>query len=110
MMTESSRKASDMLIDHWQKGTTLPALPEDLRPAGISAGYEIQQHILRLTKNPLFGWKIAATSEAGQRHINVDRPLAGRILDERVTKSGDAVVSLGPNRMRVGHTDGCRGD
>ena len=28
----------------------------------------------------LFGWKIAATSEAGQKHINVDGPMAGRIL------------------------------
>ena len=49
---------------------------------------------------PIWGWKIAATSEHGQKHINVDRPLAGRILAERVTSYGDA-VHLGANRMRV---------
>ena len=90
-MTGKSNEASDLLIDHWQKGTTIPLLPESLRPTDNAAGYEIQQHVLRLTKQPLFGWKIAATSAAGQNHINVSRPLAGRILQERVTKLGEPV-------------------
>jgi 2-keto-4-pentenoate hydratase len=99
-MTEQARKASDILIEHWQNGTTLQTLPEELRPADTADGYKIQEHILRLTKAPLFGWKIAATSAAGQQHINVSRPLAGRILRERVTQVKDA-VPLGPNRMQV---------
>ncbi|KAK3047810.1 hypothetical protein LTR09_010785 [Extremus antarcticus] len=99
-MTEPTREASDVLIKHWQSGTTLHALPESLRPAETADGYKIQEHILRLTKEPLFGWKIAATSAAGQHHINVNRPLAGRILQERVTKHGNP-VPLGPNRMQV---------
>ena len=37
---------------------------------------------------PLFGWKIAATSKAGQAHIAVDGPLAGRLLAEHVFESG----------------------
>jgi 2-keto-4-pentenoate hydratase len=48
----------------------------------------------------LFGWKIAATSIAGQRHIGVDGPLAGRILEERVIPDG-GVCSLGNNLMKV---------
>lgn len=96
----TTKEASDLLISHWQKGTTLTEIPKDLQPAEASDGYAIQKHIMRLTSKPLFGWKIAATSVAGQQHINVTRPLAGRILDERVTRSGEK-VSLGPSRMKV---------
>lgn len=48
-MKDSSQEASDILIEHWQKGTTLKELPENLRPNDSSHGYDIQQHILRLT-------------------------------------------------------------
>lgn len=46
------------------------------------------------------GWKIAATSTAGQAHIGVSGPLAGRILSSAVDDDG-AIVSLHGNRMRV---------
>ena len=48
----------------------------------------------------LFGWKIAATSEAGQKHINVDGPMAGRILAETVIPDG-GTASMTGNEMRV---------
>ncbi|KAK3712118.1 hypothetical protein LTR37_009209 [Vermiconidia calcicola] len=100
MTGDAAKEASDILIKHWQDGTTLDALPEAIRPSNFASGYEIQRHVERLTSKPLFGWKIAATSTAGQHHINVSRPLAGRILQERVTPLGGP-VSLGPNRMQV---------
>src|SRR6185369_7396083 len=53
---------------------------------------------------PLFGWKIAATSVAGQKHINVDGPLAGRLLKERAFESG-ATVPFGANHMRVAEAE-----
>lgn len=48
----------------------------------------------------MFGWKIAATSEAGQRHINVDGPMAGRILSETLIPDGGTAPMTG-NEMRV---------
>ena len=52
----------------------------------------------------LFGWKIAATSEAGQKHINVAGPLAGRIFAERVVPDG-GTASMAGNEMRVGEPE-----
>ena len=98
--TFSAQEASDILIKHWQDGTTLKALPTHLQPQTIAQGFEIQSHIERLTSSPLWGWKIAATSKAGQTHINVDRPLAGRVLAERVIPYGKP-VPLGKNHMKV---------
>ncbi len=63
--------ASRTLHDHWRAGTKLANL-----------------------------WKIAATSEAGQKHINVDGPMAGRILSDTVIPDGDTASMTG-NEMRV---------
>ena len=78
----------------------MEALPRHLRPATRADGYAIQALIERASARPPSGWKIAATSAAGQQHINVDGPMAGRLLAERVLLEG-TTVSLGANRMRV---------
>ena len=48
----------------------------------------------------MVGWKIAATSQAGQQHIGVDGPLAGRLLADRLREPG-AAVAIGTSRMAV---------
>jgi 2-keto-4-pentenoate hydratase len=50
------------------------------------------------------GWKIAATSEAGQKHLQVDGPLAGRLLANRVHRDGTP-IPLGNNGMRVAEAE-----
>ncbi len=104
MELAQAKEASELLIGHWRKGTTLAVLPPSLRPKTRAEGYLIQAHLESLSAKPLFGWKIAATSLAGQRHIAVDGPLAGRLLAERVFPDG-ATLTLGPNRMRVAEAE-----
>ncbi|BAM86216.1 putative hydratase/decarboxylase [Bradyrhizobium oligotrophicum S58] len=92
--------ASGILREHWREGRKLAALPPDLRPRDRIEGYAIQAEIETRSDQPLFGWKIAATSEAGQRHINVAGPMAGRILAETVLPVGGTAAMAG-NAMRV---------
>jgi 2-keto-4-pentenoate hydratase len=92
--------ASDHLWDAWSAGRTLTELPIDLKPLSRIDGYAIQSLLEARSEKPLYGWKIAATSIAGQTHIGVDGPMAGRILAERVLAEGSS-VSLNNNRMRV---------
>ena len=47
----------------------------------------------------MVGWKIAATSAAGQAHIRVNGPLAGRLLSGQIDAEG-ATLSLDGNRMQ----------
>ena len=68
--------------------------------ADRTEGYAIQAAIERYSSTHLFGWKIAATSEAGQKHINVEGPMAGRILAETVLPDG-GTASMAGNEMRV---------
>ena len=71
-----------------------------MRPRDRIEGYAVQAAIEKYSPHALFGWKIAATSEAGQKHINVAGPMAGRILTETVIPDG-GTASMEGNEMRV---------
>ena len=92
--------ASRILHDHWRAGTKLGGLETSLRPRDRAEAYAIQAGIEIYSSGKLFGWKIAATSEAGQKHINVDGPMAGRILSDTVIADG-GTASMAGNEMRV---------
>ena len=99
-MNSPEDQAAARLWAHLQAGSTLAALPPDLRPHTREHGYRIQARLPRVAGRGVLGWKIAATSAAGQAHIGVDGPLAGRILAGQVDDEG-AAVSLQGRRMRV---------
>jgi 2-keto-4-pentenoate hydratase len=104
MNTSQVRDAADLLWETWATQSRLAALPTELRPATREDGYAIQAQLESRSASPLFGWKIAATSKAGQAHIGVDGPLAGRLLRERAFQSG-AEVPFGRNYMRVAEAE-----
>jgi 2-keto-4-pentenoate hydratase len=100
-MTEATdRQAAQLLWQHRCAGTVLDALPPALRPATPAQGHAIQALLPQVAGQRVVGWKIAATSVAGQKHINVGGPLAGRIVSGFVLGDGKP-VSLAGNRMRV---------
>ncbi|WP_447763590.1 2-keto-4-pentenoate hydratase [Sphingopyxis panaciterrae] len=99
-MTSKAQTTSDLLFGLWTGGKRVDLLPAELRPADEQEAYDIQALLERRSDAPLYGWKIAATSLAGQAHIQVSGPLAGRILAERVLEAGKACM-LGSNLMRV---------
>jgi 2-keto-4-pentenoate hydratase len=92
--------ASRALHDHRRTGRKLSGLDEAIRPRDRIEGYAIQAGLEKYSSDKLFGWKIAATSEAGQKHINVAGPMAGRILAETVIADG-GTASMAGNEMRV---------
>lgn len=96
--------AATLLWDAWQQGSRIRSLPEDCRPRDRAEGYAIQAELVRLAGQRAAGWKIAATSVAGQRHINVDGPLAGPLLANRVVGAG-STIDLRGNRMRLAEAE-----
>jgi 2-keto-4-pentenoate hydratase len=106
------RNASDLLWNCWEQGRRLHSIPDDIRPHTREEGYAVQALLEEHSAGPLFGWKIAATSTAGQAHINVTGPLAGRLLSERVIdlsrrsgEAGQAELPFGVNHMRVAEAE-----
>lgn len=99
-MIETYRTAAAHLWRNWQNHTRLAALPAQCRPADRAEAYAVQAELAAASGQAVVGWKIAATSLAGQQHIGVDGPLAGRLLADRLLAPG-ASVSLAGNNMRV---------
>lgn len=93
MQQTQIQTAAQTLWQHWQQSTQLDALPVECRPQDRAEGYAIQAAFAQLVGQPVVGWKIAATSLAGQAHIGVDGPLAGRLFVHRVLPGG-ATLSL----------------
>ena len=91
---------ADLIWQHWQAGTVMDALPEGTAPSTRAEGYAAQAGLESKSAQPRAGWKIAATSAAGQNHIGVGGPLVGRLLAEKLFEDG-AEVSIDGNRMRV---------
>jgi len=96
--------AAKTLDHHWRSGTKLESLDASIRPLTRLEAYAIQAALADRSTGKLFGWKIAATSEAGQKHINVSGPLAGRIFAETVIADG-GTASMKGNEMRVGEAE-----
>lgn len=96
--------AARLINQLWDGGEKCEALPPDLRPHTRDQGYKTATAVAKLRGERVIGWKIAATSKAGQEHINVDGPLAGRLYESRVLAPG-ARISLGANRMKVAEVE-----
>jgi 2-keto-4-pentenoate hydratase len=103
-MTARAEAAAAILWQNWRDRGRIDELPAECRPADRAEGYRVQRTVVRLSGQSVAGWKIAATSAAGQKHIGVDGPLAGPILSQRLLEDG-ARISLEGNLMRVAEAE-----
>ncbi len=92
-------EAANLIWDTWSAGAVIRELPEAIQPASRRDGYAVQSLLAMKSRSGVVGWKIAATSKAGQAHIGIDGPIAGRLLKEKSFTDG-ATVALSGNRMR----------
>ena len=97
-------EAAGILWDAWSEGRRIPALPADCRPESLAEGYAVQRAVAGRSGSATIGWKIAATSKAGQAHIGVDGPLAGRLLECKAYRDGDRIPA-GPLHMGVAEAE-----
>jgi 2-keto-4-pentenoate hydratase len=97
-------QAFELLRQLHEKDRRCDRLPEDCAPRSRAEGYAIQALIETRSAQPLAAWKIAATSLAGQKHIGVDGPLAGRYIAERIIAPG-GIIPFGDNHMRVAEVE-----
>ena len=104
MVHAIAAQAAEILWDAWTQGASIASLPDRYRPRSRAEGYAVQAELVRLSGQRVAGWKIAATSVAGQRHINVDGPLAGPLLANRLVRPG-STIDLRGNRMRLAEAE-----
>jgi len=100
MNVEKINQAVAQLRPAWQTHARIDGLATPCRPTSRSEGYQIQRALFEATGEPALGWKIAATSLAGQQHIGVSGPLAGRLSANRCL-ADNSELSLEHNHMSV---------
>lgn len=106
LSSEATTEAANILWSTWSDAARVEALPDRCRPQSREDGYAIQAAVARASGQSTVGWKIAATSEAGQRHIGVDGPLAGRLLGGRIILDRTPVPFVN-NIMKVAEAEFC---
>ena len=103
-LPKQAEEAGRIILRCWTNGGVIDTLPEACRPRTMAEGYAAQRALAAASGEGVVGWKIAATSSSGQRHINVDGPIAGRLLASRVHHAPCA-VEFGTNRMAVAEAE-----
>ncbi|MFO1062185.1 MAG: fumarylacetoacetate hydrolase family protein [Dongiaceae bacterium] len=104
MEQEAVRRAAGILWSAWQDKRFLDGLPPDCRPRDLAEAYEVQAAMGELIGGPQLGWKIAATSRDGQRHIGVDEPLGAPLYRRMAYKDGDT-MPLGLGHMKAAEAE-----
>jgi 2-keto-4-pentenoate hydratase len=97
-MFEQAPDAAKSINSAWMTAKKLDQLPGKQSPRTVAEGYAIQAALAAHRAEPVLGWKIAATSKKGQKHIGVDAPLGGRLFQSRCVESG-AHISMAGNAM-----------
>ena len=100
MTPEARQQAAQHFWQHLDSGQRIVELPDAQRPKTEAEGHTIQVAFAEHSSQPIAGWKIAATSKAGQEHLAIDGPLAGRVLMERVLPD-QVTLNLQHNLMAV---------
>jgi 2-keto-4-pentenoate hydratase len=100
MTPEAQQQAAQHFWTQLDSGQRIAELPEAQRPETEAEGHAIQVAFAQHSSQPIAGWKIAATSKAGQQHLAIDGPLAGRVLMERVLPD-QVTLDLDHNLMAV---------
>ncbi|MEY3654057.1 MAG: hypothetical protein RL739_2227, partial [Pseudomonadota bacterium] len=102
--TPDAQSAANWLLQAWHNRSVIDAWPSAVQSIDRSWAYPVQNALFKATQGTHLGWKIAATSTAGQKHIGVSAPLAGRLMRERCHADG-APVDVQRNRMRVAEAE-----
>jgi 2-keto-4-pentenoate hydratase len=104
MEARQVEQAADILWSAWREGRRLEALPATCRPGSVEEGYEVQDALAARHGGDRLGWKIAATSSDGQKHIGVSEPLGGRLFTA-FAHDDDSRLPAGGLHMRVAEAE-----
>jgi len=97
---DQAKQAASIIAQYWREGRKSGDLPIAVRPQTLAQGYQVQVQLPAIMGDTVVGYKLAATAEAGQRHVGVDAPIVGQLLATRVVDDG-ATLAMQGNRMLV---------
>lgn len=94
----NTAKAAKMLMDAWEAGTPVPALPKDCAPTNEAEAIAINDAIMAANAHEIGGWKIGATGAAPQKALGLSQPFVGYIRAANVHTGATAYTFADLNR------------
>ncbi len=104
MSDDRPRRTAAILWALRNSGETIEKLPADCAMESESQGRAAQTYYSELSGQSIGGWKLAATSVGGQKHIGVSGPLEGPYLSSHIYSSG-ATLSMFGNQLAVAEAE-----
>ena len=104
MKNDPANQAAATLLALWNCGNTIADLPDECKPKSEEEGRCAQLAFAEMAGDTIAGWKIAATSAGGQKHIGVNGPLEGPYLSSHLHPP-DTIVSMTGNHMAVAEAE-----
>jgi 2-keto-4-pentenoate hydratase len=93
-VTDRIERAAAEVWQAWTGHQVLDDLSPDARPADLAEGMAVQD-ALRPLAGETYGWKLAATSPAGQAKFGLDAPQPGPLFSRFRHESGDVLPGEG---------------
>lgn len=87
LSTDQIERASGLLLEARLAARTIPAIPEDCRPATLADAYAVQARLVERLGRGVAGWFCACTSLEIQGILGLDAPYYGRLLAGAVLSS-----------------------
>lgn len=84
-------KASEIMWNAIKNEKRIVCLPEKIAPSSRNEAYQIQKNYKIFTDYQHIGYKIAATSIDGQKHINVSAPIAGMLFKTNLFSDKESI-------------------
>lgn len=104
MSEQRDKQAAAALWALRNAGETIDSLPLHCKPINDDEGRRSQLFFSELANDAVAGWKIAASSVGGQKHIGVTEPLEGPYLASHIHRNG-AILSMAGNHMAVAEAE-----
>jgi len=101
MTPDTIAQAAGLIAQARRNNERFLEFPPECRPAGMDAGYSIQDALHEKLARPVAGYKIGCTTAVMQRFLGIDQPCAGRILADDVHAAPAALAHSAYRRVGV---------
>ena len=101
MNNKTLNELSKVIWDAINNERKINLIPKNNLPLSRDFAYKIQSNYINHTKYKHIGYKIAATSSNGQKHIKVSAPISGHLFEHNLFKTNTSIRYKKNSIMRV---------
>lgn len=92
MVFATADAAAAWMTELWRSNRQVAGLPDDLKPATIDDGYDIQDRLVANLGLPVAGWKLGLGTPRQRAETGAGASIAGRVFQSKCHQPGDLIA------------------